>query len=445
MTNYPDVSSRSVALFERAQAVLPGGNSRQSVFREPYPIYIRSAKGAVVTDVDGIERTDFLNNFTSLIHGHAHRDVIEAVAAQLPLGTCYAGPTEAEVLLAELICDRLPSAERVRFANSGTEAVMMAIKAARAYTGRAKIAKCEGAYHGTYDYAEVSEGVGPDAWSAGDPAAIATALGTPEGVLGDVVVMPFNDPVAAERILTPEADRLAAIVIDPLPNRCGLTPASQKFLTFLRNFADRHAIVLIYDEVISFRIGFNGAQGVFGVLPDLTALGKIIGGGFPVGAIAGREQIMSVFDPRASAVALPHAGTFNANPVTMVAGLTAMRLLDEKCMAKLNALGEKARDSFRAAMADAGVPGQVTGSGSLFRLYLNNHPLSDYRSAYVNADEKARMARLNRYFLNHGFMLAPYGMGNLSTEVVEDDVIRFAEVLRDGLCDLRRNANEGAP
>lgn len=444
MTNYPDITSHSAALFERAQAVLPGGNSRQSVFRAPYPIYISSANGAVVKDVDGIERTDILNNFTALIHGHAHPDIIEAVGAQLPLGTCYAGPTEAEIMLAELICERLPSAERVRFANSGTEAVMMAIKAARAFTGRAKIAKCEGAYHGTYDYAEVSEGVRPDTWSAGDPTATATARGTPESVLGDVVVMPFNDPIAAERILTPEAEKLAAIIIDPLPNRCGLMPANQAFLKFLREFVDRHNILLIYDEVISFRIGFNGAQGVFGVLPDLTALGKIIGGGFPVGAIAGREEVMSVFDPRASAVALPHAGTFNANPVTMVAGLTAMRLLNEKRMAELNALGDKARDALRTAMAEVGFAGQVTGTGSLFRLYLNNRPLSDYRSAYVEADESARMARLNRFFLNHGFMMAPYGMGNLSTALVEADINRLAEVLRDGLRDQLRNADEQA-
>jgi glutamate-1-semialdehyde 2,1-aminomutase len=442
MARYPDPASRSAVLFERAQAVLPGGNSRQSVYRAPYPIYIRSAKGALVTDVDGVERTDFLNNFTSLIHGHAHGEVMRVVAEQLPLGSCYAGPTEAEIMLAELLCERLPSADRVRFANSGTEAVMMAIKAARAHTGRPKIAKSEGAYHGTYDYAEVSEGVGPQAWSAGDPSAVAGARGTPDGVLKDVVVMPFNDAAAAERILTPEAGKLAAIVIDPLPNRCGLMAASREYLTFLRDFAERHGIVLIYDEVISFRIGYHGAQGVFGVLPDLTALGKIIGGGFPVGAVAGREAIMAVFDPRASDVALPHAGTFNANPITMVAGLATMRLLDETRIAALNALGEKTREALRAAMTEAGVSGQVTGAGSLFRLYLNDRPLKDYRSAFVDADEKARMARLSRYFLNRGFMLAPYGMGNLSTAIDEADIARLATVLRDGLRALQRNTDD---
>jgi glutamate-1-semialdehyde 2,1-aminomutase len=444
MTHYPDPSSRSASLYERACVVLPGGNSRQSVFRAPYPVYISSAKGARVTDADGDERIDFLNNFTSLIHGHAHPDVIAAVSAQLPLGTCYAGPTESEIELAELLCDRLPSVERIRFTNSGTEAVMMAIKAARAHTGRPKIAKCEGAYHGTYDYAETSEGVGPDRWSSGDPSAIAMARGTPEGVLDDVVVVPFNDASAAERILTPQVDQIAAILIDPMPNRCGLIPATPDFLDFLRSFADRHGILLVYDEVISFRIGYHGAQGVFGVLPDLTALAKIIGGGFPVGAVAGREAPMSVFDPRQSDVALPHAGTFNANPITMVAGLTAMRLLDEPRMDALNALGETARTKLREVFAETGVTGQVSGAGSLFRIFLHARPLNDYRSAFATDDEKARMARLSRYLLNHGVLMAPYGMGNLSTAITEGDVDELARVMRDGLEDLARNVDDEA-
>ncbi len=444
MAHYPDAASRSAALYERACAVLPGGNSRQSVFRAPYPIYIRSAEGARVTDVDGVVRTDFLNNFTTLIHGHAHPAITDAVATQLPHGTCYAGPTEAEIALAELLCARLPSAEQIRFTNSGTEAVMMAIKAARAHTGRPKIAKCEGAYHGTYDYAEVSEGVGPDAWSAGAPASIATARGTPQAALDDVAVIPFNDADAAERILAPQAGELAAILVDPLPNRCGLIPATHGYLAFLRDFADRHGILLIFDEVISFRLGFNGAQGVFGVLPDLTTLGKIIGGGFPVGAVAGRTDVMAVFDPRARDVALPHAGTFNANPVTMVAGLTAMQRLDETRMDGLNTLGEQARDALRAAFAETGVPGQVTGTGSLFRLHLHPRPLSDYRSAYATADERARMARLGRFFLNNGVLLAPYGMGNLSTVLTAADVAHLARVLRDGLEDLARNTADAA-
>ena len=420
-----------------------GGNSRQTVYSAPYPIYISAAKGSRVTDVDGVECLDFLNNHSALIHGHAHPDVIAAVAAQLQLGTCYAGPTETEVELAELICGRLPSVDRIRFTNSGTEAVMMAIKAARAYTGRPKIAKCEGAYHGTYDYAETSQVVGPDRWS-GDPSATALARGTPQGVVDDVVVIPFNDATAAERILTPQADQLAAILIDPMPNGCGLISATSGYLEFLRSFSDRHGILLVYDEIIAFRIGFHGAQGAYGVLPDLTTLGKIIGGGFPVGAIAGREAPMSVFDPRQSDVALPQSGTFNANPITMVAGLTAMRLLDESRMEALNALGETARAKLRDAFARSGFPGQVTGAGSLFRILLQARPLSDYRSALATEREKEQMARLNRYLLNHGIRMAPYGMGNLSTVITEDDVDLLARVVRDGLEDLSRNVDDAA-
>ena len=287
---------------------------------------------------------------------------------------------------------------------------MMAIKAARAYTGRPKIAKCEGAYHGTYDYAETSQVVGPDRWS-GDPSATALARGTPQGVVDDVVVIPFNDATAAERILTPQADQLAAILIDPMPNGCGLISATSGYLEFLRSFSDRHGILLVYDEIIAFRIGFHGAQGAYGVLPDLTTLGKIIGGGFPVGAIAGREAPMSVFDPRQSDVALPQSGTFNANPITMVAGLTAMRLLDESRMEALNALGETARAKLRDAFARSGFPGQVTGAGSLFRILLQARPLSDYRSALATEREKEQMARLNRYLLNHGIRMAPLRHG----------------------------------
>ena len=444
MSHYPDPSSRSAALYERACAVLPGGNSRQSVFRSPYPVYICSAKGSRVIDADGVERIDFLNNFTSLIHGHAHPDVIAAVSAQLPLGTCYAGPTEAEIELAELICDRLPSVDRLRFTNSGTEAVMQVMKAARAYTGRPKIAKVEGAYHGTYDYAETSEGVGPERWSSGDPDAVALARGTPRGVADDMVIVPFNDATAAERILTPHADQLAGILIDPMPNRCGLIPARTDYLQFLRRFADHHGILLVFDEVISFRIGFHGAQGAFGVLPDLTALAKIIGGGFPVGAVAGREAPMSVFDPRQSDVALPHAGTFNANPITMVAGLATMHRLDEDRMDALNALGERARAKLRDAFEESGFSGQVTGAGSLYRIHLHARPLSDYRSAFPNAREKVQMARLSRHVLNHGIMMAPYGMGNVSTVHTDEDVDHLAGVVRDGLVELFRNVEEEA-
>ena len=320
--------SKSAALFAQAQGVMPGGNTRTTVYMAPYPPYAASGDGCWITDVEGDRRLDCLNNYTALIHGHAHAAIVEAATRRLALGSSFPLPTPEEVELATLLCERLPSAERVRFTNSGSEAVMMAIKGARAWTGRPKIAKFEGAYHGSYDYAEVSLGSTPENWGAlAAPASTAYSRGVPPAVLEDVVVLPFNHAELAVARIEREAKHLAAVVVDPIPNRVGLIPAQRDFLRALRDVTAAHGIALIFDEVISFRVGYQGAQGVFGVTPDLTTLGKIIGGGFPVGAVAGRADVMAVFDPTGGKPAAPHGGTFNANPVTMAAGLAGMRLL----------------------------------------------------------------------------------------------------------------------
>ncbi|MBI4540964.1 MAG: aminotransferase class III-fold pyridoxal phosphate-dependent enzyme, partial [Gemmatimonadetes bacterium] len=283
---YPDPSSASARLFERACKVLPGGNTRTTVFLSPYPLYAVRGHGCQIIDAEGIERIDFLNNYTSLVHGHAHPAIVAAVREQLELGTCFPLPTESEILLAELLCDRVPSVERVRFTNSGSEAVMMAIKAARAFSGRPRIAKCEGAYHGSYDFVEVSLDASPEDWGEADhPRAVRYSKGTPDAVLSAVTVIPFNHVSAAERILSEHADTLAAVIVDPMPNRVGLIPATREFLSMLRRFTSEHGILLIFDEVITFRLGYEGAQQEFGVIPDMTTMGKIIGGGFPVGAV----------------------------------------------------------------------------------------------------------------------------------------------------------------
>ncbi len=196
----------------------------------------------------------------------------------------------------------------------------------------------------------------------------------------DVVIIPFNDAARAEAILTPHAGELAAILIDPMPNQCGLVPGTPTFFIFLREFTRQHGILLIFDEVISFRLGYRGAQAEFGVEPDLTALGKMIGCGFPVGAVAGSAEVMAVFDPSAGAPPVPHAGTFNANPVTMVAGLTAMEMMTPEAFDRINQLGERARAGLRGAFADAGVTGTIAGKGTLFRIYMAEKTGSDYRT-----------------------------------------------------------------
>ncbi|MDP9482895.1 MAG: aminotransferase class III-fold pyridoxal phosphate-dependent enzyme, partial [Chloroflexota bacterium] len=255
---------RSRALFERATAALPGGSTRTTVYTAPYPPYVAAGEGLIVRDVDGNEYRDFLGNYTSLILGHAHPAVVAAVEAQVRRGSAFAAPTETEIELAEELIKRVASIERVRFTSSGTEATMFAIRAARAFTKRPLVAKFEHSYHGTHDLV-----------MAGTP-------GVPEAMSGLIVELPWGDPDGIERALRGRESDLAAIIVEPIQGAGGVRAASPEFLAFLRAFADRHGALLIFDEIISFRVGPGGAQGLAGVRPDLTTLGKIIGGGYPL-------------------------------------------------------------------------------------------------------------------------------------------------------------------
>ncbi|MCP1909524.1 glutamate-1-semialdehyde 2,1-aminomutase [Bradyrhizobium elkanii] len=349
---------------------------------KPYPVYAKRGEGCHLWDVDGNSYIDCNNNATSLIHGHAHPHVIAAASKQIALGSAFGLATESEIDFAELLASRLPAVDRVRFMNSGTEAVMMTLKAARAFTGRPKIAKCEGAYHGSYDYAEVSLDTGPDLWTDdAPPVSVAYAKGTPANLVSDVVTIPFNDIDGAVRLIRLHRHVLAAVLVDPLPNRAGLTPADPKYLQALREVTREIGAMLIFDEVISFRLGYHGAQGLWKIDPDLTALGKIIGGGFPVGAVGGSREAMSVFDPSNGKPALPHGGTFNANPVSMRAGLAAMELLDEIDFARLDAMGAALREKLNEALRRHKVPGSAVGLGSLTKVQFSDRTVRDYRTA----------------------------------------------------------------
>lgn len=419
---HPTPSSRSRELYERAQNSLPGGNTRTTVFMKPHPLYAARGEGCRVIDVDGVARIDCINNFTALIHGHAHPALVAAATRQIALGTAFGMPTESEILLAELIAARLSSVDHVRFCNSGSEAVMMALKAARAYTGRPKIAKCEGAYHGSYDYAEVSLDPSPADWGGNAPVSVAYAKGTPANVLADTLTIPFNDIDAAVSLIREHGRDLACILVDPMPNRAGLVPADKAYLQALRDVSREVGALLIFDEVITFRLGFHGAQGLWGIEPDLTTLGKIIGGGFPVGAVTGGAEFMAVFDPTNGKPALPHGGTFSANPVTMMAGLTAMELLDEAAFARLDATGERLRSGTNEAFARHGVPGGAVGMGSLAKIHFTDRPVRDYRSAYASPGETARMDQFNRGLMDRGVLAAGYGLIALSTPMTDADI-----------------------
>ncbi len=427
-TSWPDRNSRSAELYERARAVLPGGISRLQTLVDPFPIYAGRGEGAIIIDVDGTRRLDMMNNFASLIHGHARAEVIDAATVAARNGSCFAMPTEAEITLAELLCARVKSVDRVRFCNSGTEAVMLALKAARARTGRARIAKIEGAYHGMYDYAEVSLDSAPHNWG-NDPNSVRFATGSPQAVLDDTVVFPHNDTEAAERILSDTGESLAAILIDPAPGVFGMIPMTPEFVAMIQRVAHDIGASIIIDEVIALRLGYHGAQAKFGIEPDYTTFAKIVGGGFPVGVVAGTEAAMAVFSHERGKPLNPSSGTFTANPVTMSAGLATMELMTPEAYAALDALGAHARMVATHAFQAAGVEGQVTGVGGMFAIHLHARPITDYRSAYPTGDEATRGKAAHLALLEAGFIMSPKLSAFLSTAMTVDDIDRFGVAL----------------
>jgi glutamate-1-semialdehyde 2,1-aminomutase len=321
----------------------------------------------------------------------------------------------------------VPSLDAVRFCNSGTEATMFAMRLARAFTGRPKIARIEGGYHGTHDYAEVSthpmvsEAGAPDA-----PIAQPDSIGTPEWVLGQTVVLPFNNPDAAEVIIRREGSRLAAVILEPIIGAGGVIAATIEFLERLRRVTRELGVLLIFDEVISFRVAPGGAQELYGVTPDLTTLGKIIGGGLPVAAFGGRADVMELLDPRRE-LSLAQGGTYNGNPLGMAAGLATMTELTPDVYVELNRKGARVAEHLSEVFATRHVPVQVNSVGSLFALHFTDKPVVDYRTM---AAANKRMTRdLFLGLVNHGVLMAPRAMGALSTPMQEQDIQQFIDAV----------------
>jgi len=430
---YRSESAISRGLDERARRVMPGGNTRHSIAIAPYPVYARSGKGCCVTDVEGEERIDFLNNFTSLILGHADPIVTAAVCERVALGTAFTMPTEVQVELSELLVSRVPYIDQIRFCNSGSEAVMLAIKAARAFTGKHKIAKFEGAYHGIYDYAQVSDGPSPDYW--GDPRSPARVIetGAPPSQAGDVVVIPWNNFDVSRELIRSNQDQLAAVVVDPLPLEIGLVAPKVGFLEMLREETERLSILMIAGEVLTFRLSYRGAMYQFGISPDLTALAKIIGGGFPVGAVAGSRRVMSVFD-HTQEVKVHHGGTFNANPVSMTAGLAAMRQMTPEAYDHLDTMGDYIREKLTRMFRDRRTPAKVCGRGSLFLAHLISEDPTDFRSLTGYSRSKPIYHDLCHQMLGHGIVTTPRGLfGCLSTPMTHRELDAFVDALQRSL------------
>ena len=423
---YVASNAGSNAKHEQAKRYLPGGDTRNSIFWNPFPIYVSQADGSGITDVDGNERVDFINNMTTLILGHRHPAVIDALTEQLAHGVSYPAPTPLVVEWGELMCERVPSLDKIRFVNSGTEATLNAIRAARAFSGKNLLAKCEGAYHGNHDAVQIS--VTPDVGLAGDaeaPTAVPTTRGMSPKSTDEIVIMPYNDLAAAERIIRDNADDLAAVIVEPINGQCGMVPADTEFLEGLRRVTSELGMLLIFDEVIAFRASRGGAQEHYGVMPDLTCFGKVIGGGLPVGAFGGRDDIMSLWDP--SGVGGPqvsHAGTFNGNPMTAAAGVATLKELTVDVYEELAEKGEYLRSRLREVISEMEAPMGVTGATSLFAIQATSENVRDYRTYATNDNELLEMVFMG--MMNEGFLLSSKCAGNVSNAHSYEELDGFA-------------------
>jgi glutamate-1-semialdehyde 2,1-aminomutase len=413
LENYISRTQRSRALYERAKKVLPAGVSYGIRFFEPYPFYTARAFGSKLYDVDGNEYVDFWMGHGTHILGHSPQVVVEAAKRQIENGTHYGASHELEVALAEQVVKMVPSAEMVRFANSGTEANMYAIRLARAYTGRSKIIKFEGGWHGGYDALHVGVKF---------PFDVPESAGLTAGATQDTILAIFNNLEDVEAKIRKEP--IAAIIVEPVLGAGGCIPAEKEFLKGLREICNEKGTLLIYDEVITgFRLAPGGAQQYYGVLPDITVFGKILGGGFPVGAFCGRREIMERLNPLV--YERPnysfHGGTFSANPVTMAAGLATLKTLEDgSIITKLNGKGEKVRETLKEIFEAEGIDVQVTGAGSIFTTHFTSKEVKNARDTF-EADRK-RLAEYHINLISRGVFFLPTHFGSISAAHTDVDI-----------------------
>ena len=427
---YAARNPRSRAMFARAKESLPGGNTRTGVYIDPFPLYADYGEGTYFYDLDGHRLLDFVNNNTALPLGHAHPDIVAALREQVARGTGFSRPLALEVEMAELLRERMPALERVRFCSSGTEAVLNALRVARAFTGRTKIAKFEGAYHGIDDSALVSylPPLGPDLGPDRRPRGVASSAGLMAHTLEDVVVLPFNDAEACAEIIGECAQELAAIIVDPLSTAAGLALPEEGFLTRLREMADRIGALLIFDEIVSFRLGPGGTHMAYGVRPDLVCLGKVVAGGTPGAVFGGRADAMNLYDP-AGGPQIQQSGTFNANPIAMVAGLTTLKALTEEAYGQMAALAQQAAEGLEGAFAEVGVEVRVVVAGAMFRIYFLDRLPRNFREA---AQDDAQMQRWLFFALLNRGIYTRVG-GNVSLVMGEDHVAALVQGVREVL------------
>jgi len=410
-TNYMKKTRKSSKLWKQAAKVMPGGITASIKYFEPYPIFMQKAKGSKIYDVDNNEYVDYCLCLGPLILGHGHPAVVEAIKKQLSEGgtTIYGTPHELEIEMANEIKRLVPCAKMIRFVNSGLEATLHAIRVARAYTKRVKIAKFEGHYHGAHDCVAVS--VSPPLDLAGpshSPMAVSNSAGLPSFILENTIVLPFNDSAAVERIIEKNKNELAAVIIEPVTR--GFLPPDRDFLKSLRTVTEENNIVLIFDEIMTgFRLGLGGAQKYFGVTPDLVALGKIVGGGLPIGIFAGKSELMELLSPLGAKIPSDyvfHSGTFNGCPTVLAAGLATIEILKKPgSYDHINWVADEVKGCMKDAFEDNRIDGQVIGLASMFQCLFTSERVKDYRGI-ARADFKKRLS-FDLELINNGVYVRP--------------------------------------
>ena len=420
----------SSKLFNNAKQLIPGGvNSPVRAFRNVggEPFFVRAAKGSKIWDVDNNEMIDYIGTWGPAILGHAPLPVIEAVHETAKKGVSFGIPNPLEIEIAKIIVDWVPSVEKVRMVNSGTEATMSAVRLSRGYTGREKIIKFEGCYHGHVDSLLVSAGSG--ALTHGEP----DSAGVPEGFARETITLPFNDQEKVRQCFEKIGDEIAAVILEPVPANAGLFFPQDGFLEFLREITKEHGALLIFDEVMTgFRVAKGGVQEIYGITPDITALGKVIGGGLPVGAFGGRKDIMDKLAPDGPVY---QAGTLSGNPLAMAAGIAQLKELEKlSAWDRLEEIGALLESGVREAIEDAGRPYTFHRIGSMFCLFFHEGPINNLESATAAANT-GEFPKFFHHCLSKGIYLAPspYETGFISMAHSEDDINQTVEVIKGAL------------
>jgi glutamate-1-semialdehyde 2,1-aminomutase len=427
----------SAQLHEEAKRWLPGGDTRTINHYTPYPIFMDRGSGCMVTDVDGNEYLDVNNNMSATVHGHAHPELVAAATAQIARGTALGAPAHVQARHAEILCSAIPSIDKIRYCNSGTEATMLALRAARAFTGREAIVKIAGGYHGQHNDVQVNLFTGmpePGHPQEGLPEWFPAAQlprGVPLSTLRDVLLLPYNDVHAAEVLFARHGERIAGVIVEPMLGAAGGIPATVEYLRCLRRLTGEHGALLVFDECATFRLG--PLQVRYGIAPDLTTLSKIIGGGLPIGAFGGRNDVMAQFDPTRPDP-IYHAGAFGGNNFSLAVGLCALQTFGREEIARLNAMGEELKLQVVAAGRDVGVKLDVSGIGSLCYLHWGEGPIINAQDAL---DRRSGLADLPELFhlelSNRGVFISRRGLYCLSLPMTQEHLGLFVSALRETL------------